>query len=75
MEGWRSAIKHLKEQGYENVIPITDDTGNCWYCFDYNQDPKNPPIVFIVGDYEKDDPRSIIRVADNFTQLLQKLED
>ena len=67
--------ERMEEWGFNNYVAFTDNTGNSYYCFDYNASQINPPIVFIVGDYEPSDPRSIIPIAKNFTELLDMLED
>ena len=67
--------KRMEKWGFKNYVAFTDDTGNSHFCFDYNASPTNPPIVFIDGDFEVTDPRSIIPIANSFTELLNMLEE
>ncbi len=58
----------------KNYVAISS-AGNSVFCFDYSASETNPPIVFIVGDYEASDPRSVIPIAGSFTELLDMLEN
>jgi len=64
--------KEMKENGHDNLIPISG-CGNSYFGFDYRNTDENPPIVFVNGDVEPDDHRSIIPVANTFSELLSQL--
>jgi len=59
----------------KGLLPISDDGGGNLVCFDYREsgwhDP-NPPMVCWMHEWEED--KSIVFVANNFEELLLKLE-
>jgi len=58
----------------KGLLPISDDGGGNYVCFDYRKsgwnDP-NPPVVFWIHDAAED--KSIAFVANNFGEFLLKL--
>ncbi len=54
----------------ENVIPFARSSGDLW-CFDFRDDPDNPPIVYWSIYFDE----NIQKVADTFTELVDKFED
>jgi cell wall assembly regulator SMI1 len=62
----------IDEQLPDKVIPFADDGGGDMMCLDYREDPDHPKVVYWSHEEEKD--KSIIPLADSFTEFLAMLE-
>jgi hypothetical protein len=70
------ARKNIMEwSGETGLVPITSNTSTGYFCFDYRDTDSDPKIVFVDMSYDLEELDGGIAVADNFTELLQKLED
>ena len=67
-----ASFKNNDDRG-DDIVPFALAGGGSRFCFDYRQNKDNPIVVFDNSDFEIEDSRAIVYVANSFTALLEKL--